>query len=145
MIDSMPAEVAERFERFGLDADARMVARARQEFARWLQRFFAVDQVQCSDLVLAINEALANAAEFAYRLDDRPGTIDFVATYYPGEHKMTVVICDQGTWRPRQTDPAPRTRGRGIPLMEALSDRTTIETSADGTIVRLEWHGITRI
>lgn len=147
MIDSMPpAELAnaERFERSGLDADARVVARTRQEFALWLQRFFALDPVQCSDLVLAINEALANAAEFAYRLTDHPGTIDLLAIYRPAEQTLTVDICDQGIWRTRQIDPAPRTRGRGIPLMEALSDRITIETSADGTLVRLEWNGIAR-
>ena len=57
---------------------------------------------------------------------------------------MTVFVCDYGTWRPRQINPAPRTRGRGIPLMEALADEATIETSADGTQVRLEWNGVTR-
>jgi|SRR6478752_804870 len=147
MIDSTPpAEVAnaERFERFGLDADAQAVARTRQEFAQWLHRFFDLDPVRCSDLVLAINEALANAAEFAYLLADRPGTMEIQAAYHPVEQKLTVLVADRGTWRTRQIDPAPRTRGRGIPLMEVLSDRATIETSADGTRVLLEWHGITR-
>jgi serine/threonine-protein kinase RsbW len=147
MIDSMPpAEVAnaERFERFGLDADAQAVARTRREFAQWLQRFFDLDPVRCSDLVLAINEALANAAEFAYLMTERPGTIDILAAYHAAEQKLTVLISDRGTWRTRQLDPAPRTRGRGIPLMEVLSDRATIETSAHGTRVLLEWHGITR-
>jgi serine/threonine-protein kinase RsbW len=142
-----PAELAdaERFERLGLDADARVVARTRQEFASWLQRCFALDPVRCSDLVLAINEALANAAEFAYRLADRPGTIDLLATYQPAEQKLMVDICDQGTWRTRPLEPAPRNRGRGIPLMEALSDRATIETSTEGTLVRLEWNEVNRI
>jgi len=148
MIDSMPpAEVAnaDRFERFGLDADAQAVSRTRGEFAAWLQRFFDLDPVRCSDLVLAINEALANAAEFAYLLtDDHAGTMDIQAAYHPAEQKLTVLISDRGTWRTRQIDPAPRTRGRGIPLMEILSDRATIESSADGTRVLLEWHGITR-
>ncbi|MGZ8802130.1 MAG: ATP-binding protein [Mycobacterium sp.] len=148
MTDSKPpAEVAnaERFERFGLDANAETVSRIRQEFAQWLPRFFDLDPVRCSDLVLAINEALANAAEFAYLHADGPGTIDVKATYHPAEQKLTVFVCDRGTWRKRQTDPAPRTRGRGIPLMEALSDRATIETSGDGTRVRLEWTGINRL
>lgn len=147
MIDSMPpSEVAnsERFERFGLDADARAVSRTREEFAQWLHRFFNVDAVRSSDLVLAINEALANAAEFAYLRAERPGTIDIQATYHPTEQKLTAKICDRGTWRTRQTDPAPRTRGRGIPLMETLSDQATIETSTDGTRVQLEWNGISR-
>ncbi|CAA0136146.1 Uncharacterised protein [Mycolicibacterium vanbaalenii] len=147
MIDSMPpTEVAnsERFQRFGLDADAQAVSRTRQEFAEWLQRFFDLDAVRCSDLVLAINEALTNAAEFAYRLADNPGTMDIQASYHPAAQKLSVEICDRGTWRPRQTDPAPRTRGRGIPLMETLSDHAVIDTSADGTRVRLEWNAIAR-
>jgi anti-sigma regulatory factor (Ser/Thr protein kinase) len=148
MIDSMPpAEVAnaERFERFGLDADAQTVARTRQEFALWLRRFFDLNPVRCSDVVLAINEAMANSAEFAYLLADQPGTIDLHATYQSAEQKLTVSIIDYGTWRKRQIDPPPRTRGRGIPLMETLSDRATIAPSSEGTTVRLEWNGIGRL
>jgi serine/threonine-protein kinase RsbW len=147
MIDSMPpAEVAnaERFERFGLDADARVVARTRQDFSLWLQRFFDLDPVRCSDMVLAINEALANSAEFAYRLVEHPGTIDIQALYESSALKLTVLISDRGTWRKRQTEPPPRTRGRGIPLIEALSDSAIIETSEDGTRVRLEWNSVSR-
>ena len=70
--------------------------------------------------------------------------MEIQAAYHPVEQKLTVLVADRGTWRTRQIDPAPRTRGRGIPLMEVLSDRATIETSADGTRVLLEWHGITR-
>lgn len=145
MIDPMPpaeTATATRFERFGLRAEAETVSRVRQDFAQWLRQFFHLDAVKSSDLVLAINEALANAAEFAYLLAEQPGTIDVQATYHPAEQNLTVDICDRGTWRKRQTDPMPRTRGRGIPLMEALSDRATIETSATGTRVRLEWNGI---
>jgi anti-sigma regulatory factor (Ser/Thr protein kinase) len=148
MIDSMPpAQVAnaERFERLGLAADAGAVARARQEFGEWLKRFFVIDEVRFSDVVLAINEALANAAEFAYALADRPGTIDIQATYDPRGQTLTVCIEDRGVWRQRQTEPAPRTRGRGIPLMETLSDGATIEPSTSGTTVQLVWHGVDRL
>lgn len=147
MIDSMPpTEVAndERFERFGFDADAGAVARVRQDFSEWLRRFFAVDEVRCSDVVLAINEALANSAEFAYLLAEQPGTIDIQAVYDADSQTLTACISDRGTWRQRQVEPAPRTRGRGIPLMETLSDDATIEPSKSGTTVRLEWRGITR-
>jgi len=147
MIDSMPpAEVAnaERFERFGLDADAGSVAAARRQFADWLKQFFDLDEVRCSDLVLAINEALANSAEFAYRHATTPGTIDICAIHDAEGKSLTVEIVDRGSWRTPQTDPAPRTRGRGIPLMETLSDEAIIEPSAEGTTVRLHWHGVTR-
>lgn len=147
MINSMPpAEVAntERFERFGLDADPRAVTRVRQEFAEWLRRCFAVDEVRSSDMVLAINEGLANAAEFAYVHADRPGTMDIQVIYDAHTQTLTACIADRGVWRARQTDPPPRTRGRGIPLMETLSDDATIEPSAGGTTVRLEWRGVSR-
>lgn len=145
MIDSMPpSEVAnsERFERFGLDADAAVVATVRRDFAAWLTQFFAIDDVRRSDVVLAINEALANSAEFAYVTADQPGTIDIQAVYDPGTRTLTACISDRGTWRQRQVEPAPRTRGRGIPLMETLSDDATIEPSKSGTTVRMNWRGI---
>ncbi|MGE2837298.1 ATP-binding protein [Mycobacterium sp. SMC-4] len=145
MIDSMPpAEVAnaERFERFGLDADALTVAQTRQDFAQWLQRFFDLDAVRCSDVVLAINEALANSAEFAYLLSDRPGTIDIQGIHDGPAQTLTVLISDRGNWRAPQPGPAPRTRGRGIPLMETLSDDYEIEKSPEGTRVRLVWNRV---
>lgn len=147
MIDSMPpAEVAndERFERFGFDANAAAVARVRQDFSEWLKKVFAIDEVRCSDVVLAINEALANSAEFAYLLADQPGTIDIQVIYDADAHTLSACISDRGTWRQRQVEPAPRTRGRGIPLMETLSDDAAIEPSQSGTTVRLEWRGINR-
>lgn len=147
MIESMPpAEVAdsERFVRLGLDADATTAANTRDEFAQWLKRFFDLDAMRSSDLVLAINEALANAVEFAYLLTERPGTIDVQAEYHSGEQKLTVDIADQGRWRTPPTGPEPRNRGRGIPLMETLSDEAAIDTSSAGTRVRLAWRGVTR-
>jgi anti-sigma regulatory factor (Ser/Thr protein kinase) len=57
---------------------------------------------------------------------------------------ITVVVSDRGSWRPPQ-EPGVRSRGRGIRLMEALSDRTSIETSDHGTHVRLEWTNVGRV
>lgn len=148
MIDSTPpAEVAnsERFERFGLDADPFAVAQTRQDFCDWLQQFLDLDAVRCSDVVLAINEALANSAEFAYLQADQPGTIDIQGLHDAASQTLTVMVCDRGTWRTPQTDPAPRTRGRGIPLMEALSDEYEIDKTAEGTRVRMVWHGVGRL
>ena len=140
MIDSMSsADVAdaERFERIGIRADAGTAARTREEFTRWLHRFFDLDPVRTSDVVLAINEALANSAEFAYLLATQPGTMAVQARYDAGDARLTVTISDNGLWRGTSIDT--RTRGRGIPLMRALSDRATIETSSSGTRVSLEW------
>ena len=49
---------------------------------------------------------------------------------------------DQGCWR--EPDPAKqgRIRGRGIPLMRALADDVTIDTSALGTTVCLRFDSV---
>jgi serine/threonine-protein kinase RsbW len=147
MIDSVSrADVAnaERFERLGIAADAGSASRVREEFAGWLERFFNLDPIRSSDLVLAVNEALANSAEFAYITTNGRGTIDVLAHYDSAAGSLVVTVSDQGVWRTPNPTPATRARGRGIPLMKALSDRASIETSTAGTQVCLRWDGVTR-
>lgn len=146
MIDVMPtADLAnaERFERVGVAATPQLASRLRDEFAQWLGRFFDLDADRSNDLILAINEALANCAEFAYVSTGVPGTMDLVARHDAAESSITVVVSDRGVWRLTETQPDSRTRGRGIPLMRALSDVTAIETSADGTTVKMVWTNVT--
>jgi serine/threonine-protein kinase RsbW len=146
MIDSMSSvgvANAERFERVGIVADAQTAAQTRDEFAAWLRVYFDLDVMRSSDLVLAINEALANCAEFAYLDAAGGGTMDLQAWHDVVESTITVVVSDRGAWRDPE-EPQRRRRGRGIPLMEALSDRSTIEKSDQGTLVKLEWASVTR-
>jgi anti-sigma regulatory factor (Ser/Thr protein kinase) len=152
MIDSVswagpnrPTADTERFDCIGVAAEAESASRIREEFAEWLQRFFDLDAIRFSDVVLAINEALANAAEFAYLSADsnRARTMDLMARYDGLDARLTVTICDHGVWRMPATVPD-RARGRGIPLMRALSDRITIETSTAGTRVLMQWDDVSR-
>jgi len=146
MIDAMhSADVAnaERFERIGIAANAQTASLTRDEFASWLRERFELDPIRSSDLVLAINEALANCAEFAYLECPGTGTMDLQAWHDAVESTITVLVSDRGSWR-TPVEPNVRSRGRGIPLMEALSDRTSIETSDHGTHVRLEWANVAR-
>jgi anti-sigma regulatory factor (Ser/Thr protein kinase) len=146
MIQTVPSAGVtngERFERVGLYAAAEVVADTRREFADWLDRCFDLDPDQSSDVVLAINEALANAAEFAYILAERPGTVDVRAEYDSAGQQLTVWISDYGLWR-TQAASRSRNRGRGIPLMHALSDGVEIDTSARGTQVCMRWTGVAR-
>jgi len=55
-----------QFVRTGVVADADGAASVRREFSDWLRRSFTLDTTKASDVVLAVNEAMANAAEFAY-------------------------------------------------------------------------------
>lgn len=133
---------AERFERTGIAADAESVCRTREEFAEWLEQFFDLDPIRSSDLVLAINEALANAAEFAYVTANSRGTVDMLAHYDRDTGTLTATISDHGVWRAPNPEPRDRSRGRGIPLMKALADHVDIQTSRAGTTVRLQWDGV---
>ncbi|MBO0676084.1 ATP-binding protein [Mycolicibacterium sp. S2-37] len=146
MIDSVSAAdtfSAERFARVGVAADGEAAARLREEFARWLEIHFELDPIRSSDLLLATNEALANAAEFAYWNSAESGTMDLEALFEPASGTLTVNIVDRGSWREKTAELADRARGRGIPLMEALTDQAKIDKSPGGTRVQLQWTGIT--
>lgn len=147
MIDSMSTthvSNAERFERIGITADPSTAAQTRDELARWLQSAFDMNANRASDLVLAIYEALANTAEFAYLSVGRTGTMDVLATYDAMASVLSVTVSDRGMWQTSAPAPGDRSRGRGIALMKALADNASIKTSTDGTTVRLAWNGIHR-
>jgi anti-sigma regulatory factor (Ser/Thr protein kinase) len=119
-------------------ADARTVGRFRNELSRWLRARVALDPVRHNDVLLAVNEALTNVAEFAY--GDGCGAVTMKIRHCATDSTLTVDVFDHGAWRP--TDPANRsnTRGRGIPLMRALADSATISALATGTKVRLQFN-----
>lgn len=139
-----PVANSERFERIGTAADAVTAARTRDEFAQWLGTFFDLDPSRTNDLVLAVNEALANSAEHAYRPAGLAGTTDVQASHAGRESVLTVTVSDQGAWRLAGLVPGNRSRGRGIPIMTALSDHADIATSIHGTVVSLAWNGVHR-
>lgn len=127
----------DRFIRNSVVADACNAARIRDEFATWLRTRGEVDRVRFSDVVLAVNEALANSAEFAYLQRGGTGTIDVEAVQDGAT--LTITITDQGHWREPSDATRSRARGRGIPLMRALSDDLTIDISSLGTTVCLRF------
>ncbi|WP_243636640.1 ATP-binding protein [Rhodococcus sp. Eu-32] len=95
-----------------------------------------VDPERVYDVVLATYEALANAVEHAYQQDGATGTLDLHALYAPETGRIEVTICDHGVWSVHAPD---ATRGRGVPLMHALADSTTVTSDHDGTVVRMVW------
>jgi anti-sigma regulatory factor (Ser/Thr protein kinase) len=119
-------------------AAASTVSGLRAEFAEWLRPGPAMDDTRLCDVVLAVNEALANAAEFAYA-EGESGTLDVEAVRDVGRRTITVTVSDRGRWR--ETDLLHRhpSRGRGIPLMRTLADSMIISTSGLGTSVCLRF------
>jgi serine/threonine-protein kinase RsbW len=114
----------------------------RQEFSVWLKRHFTLDPTRVSDMVLAVNEALANAAEFAYSTVAQPGAMHLLADYDTGSAVLTVTVADEGAWRIADAEKKTNIRGRGIPLMRALADRATFDSTPAGTKVCLEWNHV---
>jgi anti-sigma regulatory factor (Ser/Thr protein kinase) len=124
-----------------VSADPHTVSGVRDEFSRWLRDRFTLDPVRFSDIVLAVNEAMANVAEFAYPSGTQDPLLSVRAQRDAVGDGIVVTIADRGRWR--EVDPADRclTRGRGIPLMRALADRFRLEPSANGTRVDLQFDG----
>ncbi|MCV7041264.1 ATP-binding protein [Mycolicibacterium moriokaense] len=118
-------------------ADAHSVARLRHELSQWLRTHVTLDDDKLNDILLAVNEALTNAAEFAYR--GQPGTMGVDVHYDDTDRSLVVDVFDHGTWRHVDSGAQPNTRGRGIPLMRALADETTISPSPNGTHVQMRF------
>lgn len=117
-------------------------AQIRREFSSWLSTHFTLDPTKASDVVLAVNEALANAAEFAYADAPTPGLLHVHADYDGDASVLTVIVSDDGVWRISESGHKNPARGRGIPLMRALTDRALIDSGHAGTEVRLQWDEI---
>lgn len=137
-----PPSDGNRFTFNDFTADPYAAGHVRNEFAAWLGRRVELNAVRFSDVVLAVNEALANAAEFAYLKTRGVGTIDVEAVQNSDAATLTVTVTDQGCWREPDPGTRGRTRGRGIPLMRALADDVTIDTSQLGTTVCLRFDNV---
>ena len=128
----------------GVTGDLCEAARVRGEFTGWLHQHFRVGEQRHGDMVLAVNEALANAVEFGSSPRMGRGIVAFVAAYDEDTHTLNVTVTDGGRWRLAATAPpitsghSPR-RGLGIPLMRLLADELRIDTSERGTQVSLAW------
>ena len=84
------------------------------------------------DVVLAVDEAVANAIEHARQYQLAPAFIDVVAK--SDGHAIRVDVSDGGTWRPRRDD---ETRGRGLDIIGALMDDVQVASTSSGTCVTM--------
>lgn len=132
---------ADRFTCNDAAAEAACVGLVRDDFASWLRRGSWLDETRLCDVILAVNEALANSAEFAY-VDGGEGTFDLEAVHDPSRRTLTVTVSDRGRWRETNPLNRQRCRGRGIPLMRTLADSVIIDTSGLGTSVCMRFDDI---
>jgi serine phosphatase RsbU (regulator of sigma subunit)/anti-sigma regulatory factor (Ser/Thr protein kinase) len=110
-------------------ADREALARIRRHLSRWL-RMQGASEEEIYDIMVACQEACANAVEHAYR--PGPHSFDFEATCCDG--RVLVTVRDRGRWRP----PRGTNRGRGMAMMHALMDTVDVQRTDEGTVVVLE-------
>jgi anti-sigma regulatory factor (Ser/Thr protein kinase) len=109
-------------------ANAESLAAMRPLLRRWLARWGAGED-EIYDIIVAVQEASANAVEHAYA----PGTAMYDVEAGHEEGVITVRIRDRGRWRaPRGTH-----RGRGLSMMRALMESVDVDQGDQGTVVVL--------
>ena len=125
-VELLVAEVAE--------ATAGRVVRTR--LRAWLEGWGWRDD-DLDDVVLAVDEAVANVVDHAYRGQPAVGKVHVYAWIVggPDGRRAAVSVTDQGRWRPVPADPG--YRGRGLLMMSTCMASLHIEHSAGGTAVTM--------
>lgn len=132
------ARVVERLTRLGTALEVSrpaVVAEAvmlRKLASRWILQHHAL-ATRHDEMVLAVGEAAANAAVHAYA--DGKGRVELQCDLDATATAATMRVRDWGTWKP----PAPGRDGRGLVIMDELSDTLTLHHDTTGTEVVLEY------
>jgi serine/threonine-protein kinase RsbW len=119
-----------------LPAVSTSTRRIRQRLRAWLTGWGWVEDA-LDDIVMAVDEAVSNVVEHAYRLAPAPGDVRVHAWIAggPGGRWAVVAVADRGHWRPVPSDPGHR--GRGLRMMDAFMASLRIERDDDGTEVTM--------
>jgi anti-sigma regulatory factor (Ser/Thr protein kinase) len=119
-----------------IPADANQLASLRQVQREWAASTGLDDQTQ-EILLLAVQEAAANAVEHAYWSAVTPGVVE--VSFWLDTDAVNVRVVDSGTWRPPTTESP--FRGFGLTMMRSLVDFVSIDPGPTGTTVFLR-HGL---
>ena len=129
MDQNVPAHV--EFVHRSWPADPEQLVLIRRELAGWLAPL-ALTETETADVVLAVDEAAANAVRHAYGPDES-GVVELTLWTEPGT--LSIEIVDHGSWRPPADEPTEG--GRGIPLMSTMSESVLIHYDDRGSRVLL--------
>ena len=117
----VPQDLLMRF-----DAEPKVLGDLRRTLRRWLRSQGATDQ-DVKEIVLATNEASANAIEHAYS----PAPAEFELNASCQQDQVTISVRDSGSWR----SPRGENRGRGLRIIDAAMDEVDIDAGDSGTVV----------
>ncbi|MBP2370628.1 ATP-binding protein [Pseudonocardia parietis] len=115
-----------------LAAEPAAAGRSRRVTGRWLTSLCGAEQpcATAQDLVLAVNEAVSNSAEHAYR-GDPSGVVVLHGT--ADGPRVELEVSDHGRWRDPPADNG--FRGRGLDMIEAVAEDVRVERGPRGTTV----------
>jgi serine/threonine-protein kinase RsbW len=117
-------------------ADPAQLSVIRRELAGWLAPL-ALSDDETAAVVLAVDEAAANAVRHAYG-PGRSGVVELTLWTEPGT--LCVEVVDHGNWVPPVAPAAVdglADRGRGIPLMSTMAEAVLIHHDSRGSRVLL--------
>jgi anti-sigma regulatory factor (Ser/Thr protein kinase) len=114
--------------RMRLAARPGVLAEVRTTLRRWLGRM-QIRGREASEIILAVNEACANAVEHAYS----PAPAEFEVRASKADGEVLFVVSDRGRWR----GPRGSNRGRGLAIMNAAMDEVDLNSSAEGTEITM--------
>ena len=132
----MPENGRVEFVHRSWPADPAQLSVIRRELAGWLAPLALTDD-ETAGVVLAVDEAAANAVRHAYG-PGRSGVVELTLWTEPGT--LCVEVVDHGNWVPPAEPPAVdglADRGRGIPLMSSMAEAVLIHHDARGSRVLL--------
>lgn len=115
-------------------ADPEQLAVIRHQLADWLAPL-QLTETETADVVLAVDEAAANAVRHAYGSDES-GSVEM--TLWTEDGTLSIEIVDHGQWR--EPEDHPTEGGRGIPLMSRMSESVLIHHDRRGSRVLLRHH-----
>ncbi|OLR93538.1 ATP-binding protein [Actinokineospora bangkokensis] len=110
-------------------ADSAELGGVRRAVSAWLRDRGAPAGLT-SDVLLTVDEAVANSVEHGYRgLVPGPVVVDLDLDH----DGLLVSISDEGRWRPPVHDPA-SFRGRGLGIMRTLATAVALDTDSGTTV-----------
>jgi anti-sigma regulatory factor (Ser/Thr protein kinase) len=112
------------------------VSGVRRRLRRWLE-LLGWPESETDDIVLAVNEAIANVVDHAYPPKE-PGSAIMYMWLVPASasRRVVVTVTDRGRWAAcHPSGPTSRLRGRGLAMMQACMAETHVQPSAAGTTV----------
>jgi anti-sigma regulatory factor (Ser/Thr protein kinase) len=131
-LSSRPAPGRIEFVHRSWPADPHQLAVIRRELSGWLAPL-DLTEMEIADVVLAVDEAAANAVRHAYGSDEA-GVVEL--TLWTENETLCIEVVDHGSWRPPSSD-RPKEGGRGIPLMSHMAESVLIHFDDRGSRVLL--------